>query len=583
MSLDAFESRFSVLDDIPENLFADIITHTHGELLTRARGILQWRAALLEGRLPEIGELCWPEEKLRRTILMRLEVLDIVRYCRDEPELTDSILETILEGVASAEDYFRKAGDFDDRIAQQQKIRDRDSEFEDDEGIANHVDGGSDGGGGDRGAGEGGAAASEQGGTQQQALAGDDSADNGQAAGAQADMEGDAVEAGDDEPSAEMPAGGGAPSPGADVDEAPPETDAAVEAESLMQGASPDPLGDELDRQWGELSLSWRELAGVLDELGARLGRGWDLTQGILSSQGWRDIARYRRLMEDLPELTRLVAILGRMQESRDEDGERSVAEAIADPLRREPDETPRKLAEHAVATTEGVKLSDDIARMLPVESALLGHDVLNTLWHARRAESMLRCYQLQDVLSQHTPEPDPEPERQGSDDKGKDPGHGPIIVCLDSSASMAGEPETIAKAVTLEALRIAAAEDRDCLVIAFSGEEQMMRWEMPAGRRFYRDLLEFLRQSYHGGTDVVSALRAALDEIETADWNRADILLISDGRFPLPEEVLPRIEKARDEHGLRVHGLLVGRWRGQVMEQVCDPLHRYDLWRGKG
>jgi len=115
MSLDRFEARFAVLDRIPEALFPAVVTHTHGTLLTRARGLMQWREALLAGRLPDENELCWPDPSLRRVILKRLEALDIVRHCQQEEALTDDVLESILEGVASAEDYFRKAGDFDDR------------------------------------------------------------------------------------------------------------------------------------------------------------------------------------------------------------------------------------------------------------------------------------------------------------------------------------------------------------------------------------------------------------------------------------------------------------------------------------
>ncbi len=543
MTLARFEARFSLLDDIPESLFSAVATHPHGHLLDRAEGVLQWRSALLEGRMPAPDELVWPAARLRRTILMRLEALDIVRYCRDEPDLTDSVLESILEGVASAEDYFRKAGEFDDRLAQRQKMRDRDSDFADEEGIADHA--GSAGDAHRAGTDVGAEPAAE---------------DNGEGATVEADPAQAAI-AGRD--------------PGNDIP--------GIGEEAAMDAPVPgaiDPLTETLDRRWGALSLGWKALSGVLDELGAHLGRGWDLTQGVLSTQGWRDIVRYRRLLRDLPELTRLVEALGRMRGEGGDDAEGSLAEEIVDPMRREPEQTPRRLADHAIDATEGVRLSDDIARMLPVESALLGHPALNLLWHARRAENMLRCYQLQGVLSEHSPQPDPEPESPRAEAP-EDPGHGPIIVCLDSSASMAGEPETIARAITLEALRLAAAEGRDCLVIAFSGEGQMMRWRPDFSRRGYRDLLGFLRQRFHGGTDVASALRAAIEQLDEDGWRQADILVISDGRFPLPDDLLPEIATARKKRDVRIHGLLIGRWRSRAMEAVCDPLHRFDVWAG--
>ena len=579
MDLQAFESRFAILDEIPESLFSAVVTHTHGTLLLRAAGLLQWRQALLDGQLPREEELDWPEPALCRLILKRLEALDIVRYCKDEPTLTDTVLESILEGVTSAEDYFSKAGDFDDRLAQQQKIRDRDSEFEDDDGIADHAGGQAGGGAGAPGEGGGGEGAAAETGaghddtSAQTGMAEAADAENGD--GAASGMEGGAAEA--------EAAGDGALSGGADNADAEMEQ-ASIGAEgassdAALSGQTPDPLSEALERRWGELAMSWQELAGVLDELGTHLGRGWDLTRGILASEGWRDISRYRKLLQALPELARLVAMLGRLRGESGGEHEGALIDAVTDPLRRDPEQAPRSLADHAVDTTEGIKLSDDIARMLPAESALLGHPTLNTLWHARRAESMLRCYQLQGVLSQHSPEPDPEAE-QPQDDSGEQPGHGPIIVCLDTSASMSGEAETIAKAVTLEALRIAAGEQRRCFIISFSGEDQSITWQLDFTRPGYRDLLGFLRQSFHGGTDVRAALERAIDQLQDEQWQQADILLISDGRFPFPETLQPRLNQLRDQLGARIHGLLIGRWHSPAMTKLCNPLHRYDQWR---
>lgn len=44
----------------------------------------------------------------------------------------------------------------------------------------------------------------------------------------------------------------------------------------------------------------------------------------------------------------------------------------------------------------------------------------------------------------------------------------GPIIVCLDTSGSMYGAREVVAKAVVLECMRGAHRQDRKCFVYAF-------------------------------------------------------------------------------------------------------------------
>jgi uncharacterized protein with von Willebrand factor type A (vWA) domain len=452
------ECKFAVLDELPEALYVPVITHTHGELLSRVHGILKWRQALLQGQLPEETKLEWPEVLIKRQILLRLEALDIVQYCNQQETLTDEVLISVLEGISSVEDFNHKRGnpeDSIDKLAQRQKIRDRDST------IAEH-----------------------------------------------------------------------------------------------------------LETQWQELAAQWHELSETLTELGAFLGRGWDLSQGILASQGWRDIVRYRKLIKQLPYLQRLVAMLGRLREINS-------SEKISSALCRLMPEAKETITPYAVNEMGGIQRSDAISRLLPSELALLGHPRLKTLWYAKRAEKTLLTYQLRglDVEIELKEQPEEQIEEQSTD-----LGYGPIIICLDTSASMHGEAEYIAKALTLEALRIAQIEQRACYVYAFSGPEQILEHELNLDRGGVLALLDFLQQSFQGGTDVSQALLRALAKQSTAQWQNADILLISDGRFPSQTDLAQRIALAKQQQGLRVHGVLLGNWQGKAMMDFCEPVHRIEL-----
>jgi uncharacterized protein with von Willebrand factor type A (vWA) domain len=46
----------------------------------------------------------------------------------------------------------------------------------------------------------------------------------------------------------------------------------------------------------------------------------------------------------------------------------------------------------------------------------------------------------------------------------------GPIILCLDTSGSMRGAREVVAKALALECMRGAHRQQRSCYLYAFSG-----------------------------------------------------------------------------------------------------------------
>ena len=50
----------------------------------------------------------------------------------------------------------------------------------------------------------------------------------------------------------------------------------------------------------------------------------------------------------------------------------------------------------------------------------------------------------------------------------------GPIILCIDTSASMRGLRESLCKALALEAMRSATREKRSCLIYAFSGLDEV-------------------------------------------------------------------------------------------------------------
>lgn len=555
-SLHALDQKFAILDELPESLYALVITHSHGELHQRAAGILQWRDALLAGELPSEQRLIWPEEQICRTILMRLEVLDIVQYCRQQEELADSVLESILEGVSSAEDFSRKTASidsFDDKQAQRQNIRDRDSAFEDHDGLSDHLDsssGETDEAGTDKSGGEtiprpitSPQAQNETNlNVESQHPAGATPAAEPQIASTNA-----AAHSLDTEPSQQL----------------------AITAEHSA---------DYIEEQWRELAESWHELSELFDELSSFLGRGWDLTRGLLASGGWRAIIRYRKLIKQLPYLQQLVAMLGRLRETSGSNDEQSITEQIFTPVRRIVNVEEEVITPHAVNETGGITRSDDIARMLPMELALLGHPRLNILWHAKRAEKTLMTYQLQGVLSEHTPQERELIEEQ-QEQKKTATGHGPIIVCLDTSGSMQGEAEQVAKALVLEALRIAFEEDRRCYVFSFSGPQQVLQHELDLTTGGLGKLLQFLQQSFHGGTDITQPLIEALRKQQQQGWEQADILLISDGRFPPQPQLAERIKKAKATQQLRLHGVLLGNWRGKALQELCDPVHHFSDW----
>ena len=329
---------------------------------------------------------------------------------------------------------------------------------------------------------------------------------------------------------------------------------------------------------WAERARVWSEVWEVFGDLGELLGRGRDLARSVLRHHGWQEIARLRKLLESCPQLAELVRTLGRLQERADENAP-SVMERLFVPVRRALDEWREVQTEFAPHEVHGLTLSDDISRMIPAEAAMLGHPVLKYLWHARRIEHGLLTYRVQGVMDERvTSEKDVMTEVEQPKAQPKSV-RGPIIVCLDTSGSMHGAPEITAKAVVLEALRVAHAEKRACYLYSFSGRNVVAELDLKLTEDGLACLLDFLACSFHGGTDVAEPLRRATKRLEESAWQKADILLVSDGEFSVELEILSCVKKAQKERALRVHGLLIGSSSSHAMDFLCNEVHRFGTW----
>jgi uncharacterized protein with von Willebrand factor type A (vWA) domain len=329
---------------------------------------------------------------------------------------------------------------------------------------------------------------------------------------------------------------------------------------------------------WRERVAAWSQLAEVFGDLGDLLGVGYDLTLGVLRHHGWKDMVGLSKLLEAEPRLRDLVAQLGR--DARAEAGaEETVIERIAASFSRV-GEVVRDVPMPGIPPdVRGVTRSDDLARLLPSETMLLRHPLARRLFLARFAEKGLATYQVEGVEPQRVLAEIDEVGEVEQETRRRVDGAGPILLCIDTSGSMAGAPETVAKAIALEAMRVAHKEGRRCLVWSFSGPGQTRDHELKLTADGIAELFGFLLTSFHGGTDVGAPLTAACAKLEDGNWHRADLAIITDGAFEPSREVRARIDRARRERGLRVRGVLVGRSDPGGLREVADVIEHVTDW----
>jgi uncharacterized protein with von Willebrand factor type A (vWA) domain len=356
--------------------------------------------------------------------------------------------------------------------------------------------------------------------------------------------------------------------------------------DSLIDRPASETQAEAIDTMADSFRAAWRrETAGVEPELQLLLGLGdfaqlsWDSLRGHLRSRPWAEAQRAAQALAELPALHRLIRELGRAQ--------RSPHAAPAAAQIPQPDAAQRVplRAMHTVllgvpGDITGITLSNALAQMLPGEAVMLRHPVLRRLWRARYAERRLLAWQTEAQLTDWRPDRHSPARPQAASTTREARERGPIILCLDTSGSMQGAPERIAKAVVIAALQTAHAEQRACRLIAFGGPGELLETDLQSGEQGLQTLMTLMGQSFDGGTDIQTPIERAVATVHGQRWRDADILIVSDGEFGCVPQTLDLLDDARQQLGLRVQGVLVGDRETMGLLEVCDHIHWEREWR---
>jgi uncharacterized protein with von Willebrand factor type A (vWA) domain len=296
---------------------------------------------------------------------------------------------------------------------------------------------------------------------------------------------------------------------------------------------------------------------------------GWDLSRGIKSTTDLNLLIQTHHTIKDNPQLQSIINLIGRNCLSsfdRQEEAGLTFTQSHSSVNNQIPDE-------NAINSVTGVHSGDDVSRMLSSEMAMLGHKRFKMLWYARRAERQLLNYHYKGLLSEHVPN-----IQQLSIDQHVYGAHsikmqGPMILCVDTSASMKGRPALLSKAIALEVMRTALKQNRACYLFCFSGQDEVVEFELNLNCG-WETILQFLNLSFNGGTDINAVLIHATRKLKTKQWKDADLLLVSDGRFKIQKNVIEETHKIQSE--VRFFGIQTGQWSSDAFSGVCHKV--FDL-----
>ena len=151
--------------------------------------------------------------------------------------------------------------------------------------------------------------------------------------------------------------------------------------------------------------------------------------------------------------------------------------------------------------------------------------------------------------------------------------GHGPIIVLIDTSSSMRGGREVWSKGMALGLAEIAEKERRAFSYALFaSSRADLITDDFQIGQRSPEKLINLASAFIGGGTDFEQPLRWAIGKLQDRKFNKADIVMITDGECAFGNEFLKEMQKVQEEKQFRIYSILIGgnqrelkRWSDEV------------------
>jgi uncharacterized protein with von Willebrand factor type A (vWA) domain len=131
------------------------------------------------------------------------------------------------------------------------------------------------------------------------------------------------------------------------------------------------------------------------------------------------------------------------------------------------------------------------------------------------------------------------------------------MALVLDTTGSMRGEPESVAKALAFALLRHGVGRGRELRLFVFSTSVRSLALEpeLPA----IGELPRFLDRAFASGAAAMPALRQVLRQAQREGWTEGDILFVTDSREArLSPAAVEQLTELRRRSRLRLHGLSI-------------------------
>ncbi|WP_338970747.1 VWA domain-containing protein [Spiroplasma endosymbiont of Labia minor] len=274
-------------------------------------------------------------------------------------------------------------------------------------------------------------------------------------------------------------------------------------------------------------------------------------------------IIRFSEFMYKDPSILKIAELLGRLN-GEDDKMEINITEEIT---HYETEVMLPYNPEEIVGITE----SKNLERVLPFEMAYLFNQKLQPIFYKKFAESKLQSFLF------NSKEKIIEPTVEEVEYEAPIPlERGPFLLCIDTSSSMEGSGEYIAKALAIAIIKISLKEHRRVIVINFASSD-VEEYEIKSEDFSIINFTKFLAKSFYGTTNAKPAFVRAIEKMKKEEYKRADLMMISD--FMMSDwsnDLLKSVQELKQNYN-RFHSLIVGTMPNIITQQLFDNVMYYD------
>ena len=306
-----------------------------------------------------------------------------------------------------------------------------------------------------------------------------------------------------------------------------------------------------------------RDVVEKVDNYFGIRSAGWDYKNGQWQEIPWEVFTLGKQLLEDDPSIKRLADILGRG--SNHGTGTAAIESVATENIQVEEYQGKMEIL--------GVEFGHDLNLLFPSQYALFTDSDTEYYFYKELLEGKLFVARYQSM------EPHVRKNLVFHPTITSSTTNGPIIISLDTSGSMVGWPEKIAKALCLALINVCRSVGRQLYLILFSSEIRAL--ELSDLNSSLPEFAQFFAMEFRGGTDLRPALRESRRKLLEKRYTNADLLIISD--FRVPKIMMKQDNTLKELRQLsRVHALTIGQFPIEDQFNIFDSQWHYRISANK-